>query len=511
MKVFEASKMKEMDDLAVNEFGIPLILLMNQAAEKLMEAIMKRDFKKCVIVCGNGNNGGDGLALATLLARFTKVEVRVALLCERNLISETSLVYLRMVEKLKIELLEQPSVTELATMFHQSEIIVDCIFGFGLNRKIEGYLYDCIECLNQQTSFVLSCDIPSGIGADDGHMYGIAVQADATVTFQNPKLGLYLQVGREACGTIEIADLGFPSDLIENLEEAAVIMDEKQLGKLLPKRKVSSHKGDYGKVLLIGGSVGMGGALKLAVKATLKMGCGLTYMAFPASLFPEMTSDIDEAMSLLCEEEQGHLVVSSRLLELANQCDVIAFGNGLGRSEAISQLLKELLKLDKPMVIDADGLWALKAHLSLLKMRKAETVLTPHDMELSRLMDCELSDLQANRYTYAKKFTRAYPITLVAKGMNTLILHGETVRINLSGNNSLSKGGSGDVLCGIISGLLAQNKDGFAAATLGVYLHGLSADINVSELNVYSSTPSDLITQLPKAINQLMKQEKGED
>lgn len=506
MKVFDASKMREMDEIAYHQYGIPLLLTMSKAAESLMDVIKERDFQRCLIVCGSGNNGGDGLALATLLQRFTSVELCVILVGDSSLLSETSQVYLNMCEKLEIKLLYQPEYNQFHQELAKCDVLVDCIFGFGLNRKIEGYIYQCIVCMNQHDCYTISCDIPSGIGADDGKMYEIAVKADLTVTFQNPKLGLYLQAGRLSCGQIKIVDLGIPQVISERLGESATILSHDQYKKLLPKRMSDSHKGDYGKVLLVGGSMGMGGALKLAVKAALKTGCGLTYMAFPSSLFHYMSHDVEEAMCIPCEENHGHISATcERLMEMAKQCDVIAFGNGMGRSEDVRKLLSQLLLLDKAMVIDADGLWALKDVLALLKSRKAETVLTPHDMELSRLIGCELTQLQVNRYELAKKFTQDYPITLVAKGMNSLVIHGEEVRINRTGNNSLSKGGSGDVLVGIISGLLAQNKNGFAAASLGVYLHGLCADMSVEHKNVYSSTPTDIIDQLPNALNQLIK------
>ncbi|GAA6426466.1 NAD(P)H-hydrate dehydratase [Dielma fastidiosa] len=501
MQVMDGKRMREADAIALEEYQIPTLLLMDRAADALMKEVLRWQVKRVCILCGLGNNGSDGLALATQLQRFTDISVSVVMLGEGNQMPADGQVYYQIMRALNIRSFIQPGLEDLRLLLHESELLVDCLFGTGLNRGIDGLFYDVIESVNASGKPVISCDIPSGIHADTGQVLGTAVKAKVTVTFQNPKLGLYLEPGSLYCGEIVIADIGVPNVVMERLKSGFELLDQELAHRLLPPRARNANKYTCGTALIIGGSKGMSGALQMCVKACLYSGCGLTTYAAPACIMNALTSSLPQAISIAVSDKQGHFdnEFCDELFKAAQNVDVIAFGCGAGRSEDVERILERLLLIDKPLIIDADGLWALSRRLPLLKKRRSATILTPHMGEMQRLCAVDKNALQSDVLRYAFDFVNEYPVTLVLKGMRTLILEKGRLRINTTGNEGLAKGGSGDVLCGMITALMAQQKQAFDAASLGVYLHGLAADLQSQHTAFYAMTANELIQGISDA------------
>lgn len=504
MKVFTSKKMHEMDAIASQEYQIPLLLLMDSAARALMDKIMELKVTRPLIICGSGNNGGDGFALASLLKRFTVIEPTIIFCSEANLLSDEARTYFEMCQAMHLRQLNQPGMEDLHFALKKSDLVVDCLLGSGCSRNVEGYYYDVIETINEADVHVLSCDIASGLHADSGKIMAIAIRAKWTVTFEYLKPAHYLGEAALYSGKVSVAKIGIPKGIAMRLKPEMELLEANKMVHFLPVRYKDSNKATYGKVLVIGGSQGMSGALKLCVKACLKMGCGLVTYATVESLMPVM-SEIDEAMSIALSEIDGHIdsYDLNQLLMKAEKMDVIAVGCGLGRSHDSVRLIEALLKLEKPMVIDADGLWALCELKEQLKIHQAPLILTPHLIEFMRLCNCEKADMLENYYSYAKAFVKEYPVTLVLKGMHTLIMNKDKIKVSSAGNNGLSKGGSGDVLCGMITGLLAQKLSALNAASLGVYLHGSCADSLKEKIGVYAMQPSDVISQIAYEMQKL--------
>ncbi len=474
----------------------------------MYEEVLERKVKTVCILCGCGNNGADGMALATQLVRFSEVVPTVVLLGESNTLSNDGKVYFQMMKALNIRVFIQPGLEDVRLLLHESELLVDCLLGTGLNRLVDGLYYDVIGSMNASEKPIISCDIPSGIHADTGQVMGTAVQASMTITFQNPKIGLYLEPGCLYTGIVKVADIGIPKPVIERLKSGMELLDRPLARTLLPKRAENANKYTCGTVLIVGGSKGMSGAVQMCVRACLKGGCGLTTYAAPACIMNALTPSLHEAMSLSIKDNQGHFdnEFAEELFAAAQNADVIAFGCGVGRSDDAQRILERLLLLDKPMVIDADGLWALSHRLPLLKKRRAMTILTPHLGEMQRLCMVEKASLQKELFKHCMDFVNEYPVTLVMKGMNTMILEKGRMRISPYGNKGLAKGGSGDVLCGLIASLLAQKRNAFDAACLGVYQQGCAADIASEHQAFYTLTASYLIETLSAAYQTLMKQ-----
>lgn len=506
MLVMDAKRMREADAIALEEYQIPTLLLMERAADAMMKEIVKRKVKNVCILCGLGNNGSDGLALATQLQRFTSITPTLVMLAEGAQMPADGQVYYRIMRALNIRAFIQPGLEDLRLLLHESDLLVDCLFGTGLNRSIDGLFYDVIESMNASSKPILSCDIPSGIHADNGQILGTAVKADVTVTFQNPKIGLYLEPGCLYSGEIVIADIGIPQVIIERLKSGIELMNHEMAQRLLPKRAPNANKYTCGTALLIGGSKGMSGAMQMCVSACLHSGCGLTTYAAPSCIMNSLTSSLPEAMSISVSDKQGHFdnEFCDELFKAAANVDVLAFGCGVGRSEDAERILERLLLIDKPLIIDSDGLWALSRRLPLLKKRKAATILTPHMGEMQRLCAVDKATLQRDVLRFAVDFVNEYPVTLVLKGMHTIILEKGKQRFSTTGNEALAKGGSGDVLCGMITALMAQKKQAFDAASLGVYLHGLAADQQISNHAFYSLTATDLIQGISDAYLEVM-------
>lgn len=500
--------MGEIDRYTIEEVGIDGLVLMEQAGRQVVEEIWATypDLERAVILAGKGNNGGDGFVIARLLAE-QGVEVETYLVGAKEEITGDAEVNLKVLERLDQRVEELHNLQELKNikkLLSQTDLIVDALLGTGIKGELRGLFPNLIDLINEVQTEVIAVDIPSGVEADTGMVKEMAVKARKTVTFGLPKLGLLLYPGAEFGGQIEVVEIGIPAQAIAKQEIKTNLITAEMAAELLPLRDANSHKGDYGKLLLVSGSTGMTGAAVLVARASLKMGAGLVTVGVPESLNNILENKLIEAMTYpLGETVEGTLDISALedIKELLTSRDVLAIGPGIRtKVEAAKVVNRLLIEVDKPIVIDADGLNNLD-NLSLLKERNSPTVLTPHPGEMSRLIGKPIEEIEANRIDVACEFAQNYGVVLVLKGSRTIIAapNGQ-VYFNYTGNSGLATGGSGDVLTGLITSLIGQDLAPAEASVLAVYLHGLAAELGSEELSEYSLMPSDVIDYLPQAI-----------
>jgi len=479
--------MKGIDSTAINILGIPSELLMENAAHAIADAAEElATSSSAAVFCGTGNNGGDGIAAARFLIE-KGFRVRTYLVGDPARMSPDSREMLYRLRRSggDIELYEQFERVRNYTC--KCGVIVDAIFGFGLSRPVSGPALAAIELINSSGVPVVSADVPSGVNISTGEIMGDAVKADRTVTFTMAKPGLFSDPGSSMCGRVTVADIGIPSKALSDIPKNthAIIPGE----RLLPERPEISHKGSFGKLLIIGGCEGYTGAPTLCAKAAVRSGAGLVWLGVPRDIYPITAIKNDEAMPFAITD-------TNDLLKRSEGCTVSAIGPGLGRSvNAIGSCLEFIEKCGTPLVADADALFALSTDMSVLKRRSSATILTPHDAEFMRMG----GKLSGDRVSDARRFAANHGCILVLKGHRTIIAFPDgEVYINTTGNPGMAKGGSGDVLTGIIAAMTAQFgvKDGVLT---GVYLHGLSGDLCRGKLGEYSLTPSDIIAHLPQA------------
>lgn len=503
MKLVNRLQMNHIDQSASSVYHIPSLLLMEHAAHEVYLHLEKTLVKtsRIVIVCGSGNNGGDGFALARLLS-IKGYDVSVYMAGNKEHFTKDALLNYETCKTLGIAFVES---------IKGFDVIVDCLFGTGLHREVKGEYAKLIEAINHSNAYVVSIDIPSGIDCDSGKVLGCAVKADITYTMQCGKIGLYVYPGRTYSGKVVVVDIFIPKTLIETCESQMYLIEKNDMVKMLPKRKIHSHKGTYGKVLCIGGSVGMSGAILMAAKSAMHSGCGMIICAVCESIAPIVANSIMESMSIVLPEKDGHIAASATkiLKERIEDYDVVLIGCGIGRSEDIVSIMRVVLDSSAAVVIDADALYAYQKIMDEYPMRK-NVILTPHMKEFATLYGIDVNVLINNSVAYANEFAQKYPeTTLVLKSETTLIASKDSIYVNTYGNNGLAKGGSGDVLAGIITGMMAQKKEVFTSAVLGVFLHAYSADVLVREKSEYSICPSDIIESLDHVLHVL--KEKCDD
>ena len=507
MKIATAQQMRNIDRRAIREFGLSGTVLMENAATAVM-AEMDKFFgglagSRIGILCGKGNNGGDGLALARRL-RVRGVQVRVALLAPLSAVRGEAKVNLSIIQKMDVELKANASTNAISEVVAWADILVDALLGVGLSTPLKGTHAFAVELMNASGKPVVSVDVPTGVNADTGEVMGSAVRADLTVTMALPKRGLALYPGAEYTGTLRVADLGIPAEVIEKEKIAAGLLDRSSVMGIIDRGGPDAHKGAFGHALIVAGSPGKAGAAVMAAQGALRAGAGLVSVATPNELAPVIQAQVCEAMCVPSAESlEGTLGIGAEeeLLKAAGAMTACAIGPGLSTHYETSQAVRNLIqRLTIPMVIDADGLNALAGHLELLKRLKAPVVMTPHPGEMGRLLGISSDDVQKDRIGIASAFARKYNVTLALKGAATVVATPDgRVFINGNGNPGMATGGTGDVLTGMIGGLLAQGYSATQAACLGVYLHGFAGDLAASEKGEISMTAGDLIGKISEA------------
>ncbi len=487
--------MKAADSYTIREKKIPSLILMERAARTFVETVMERslDLSNVCVVCGSGNNGGDGFAIARLLLEKGGCVTAVMAGNPDHCTEET----LR-----QMELFREAGGT-VGNSFEEGEysILIDAVFGAGLSRRVEGDYLACIEAMNRSGGVKLAVDVPSGVSTTTGEVATSAFRADLTVSFQCAKLGCVLYPGRDYAGEVTVTDIGVDTSVLEGDREAAYALEEKDIKTMLPKRRPNSHKGDYGKALIIAGSRGMAGAAYLAALAAYRTGAGLVQIYTPEENRTILQTLLPEAI-IRCYD----FFDEKELLRLLNWADVVSIGSGLGTSDKSRRILQTTLEnVQVPCVVDADGLNLLAEHSRYLsRLPHDQFVFTPHMKEMSRIVKKPVEELQRNRMEILTQFTGEARITCVLKDARTCICRqGEHPYVNLSGNAAMAKAGSGDVLAGVITGLIAQGMTCFDGAVLGVYLHGLAGEAAREEKGIYSVLARDLADAVGTVLKRL--------
>lgn len=497
MMVLKASDVRELDKETI-QGGISSKALMKQAALSLaerMREVMKEQGNRICIVCGPGNNGGDGFALAEILHQDEAIELTILCLCEEEQMSLDEAYYAKRCKEAGITWM-----TANDGILAKADMIVDCLFGTGLCREVHGAYAKLIQEINASSAYVLACDIPSGLHADEGICMNECVKADETITFAAGKLGLYIKEGIPHAGIVRIVDIGIPEQLLKQ-KHGYEILDAFVFSQCKPQRTAHSHKGSYGKALIIGGSFGMSGAVVLAARAALRCGLGTcTIMAEEKSL-PIIASMLPEAMVMPLPAIADEAAIQAIL----KQYDTIAIGNGLGRTNYTKWLVKQAWESEVSCVFDGDALYLL-GKLHEKAKRNAKTVLTPHPKEVSYLLGTGIGEVLESPSETLYRLENAYQgATIVMKDTRTMISDGQHRYINVIGNDGLATGGSGDTLCGMILGFLAQHASSIDASLCGVYLHAACADALLQKMSTYSILPSDLIEILPSVLKELIE------
>ena len=538
MKVVTAAEMRQIDRDTIEGIGIPGIVLMETAGSAIVHAI-EQHYPTCQrigIFAGKGNNGGDGIVIARQLAHAGRDvylflvspeesfsgEAHTNLQIAKRLTTSFGLQAapkggLRIEEILTDATLEPDSSRVSETALNQiasCELLVDAIFGTGLRGAVRDAIATVINTINSLPIPVLSVDLPSGLDADTGQPLGTCIRADRTVTIGLPKRGLLMPPGAELTGKLEVADIGFPAQVVDAQDIKINWTTTTQASEWVPPRPLASHKGTYGRVLVVAGSTGMTGAAALASEAALRVGAGLVTLATPQHLNPILEVLLPEVMTLPLPETDGGSLASSAtptILEFAEKTkSTLAIGPGLSQHPETVALVHQLVRenreqgLDLRIVADADGLNALSQAREIISSLGNEAVLTPHPGEMARLTNTPVPTLEADRIRTAQQFASEYGVTLVFKGAPTVTSDANgNVWVNSTGNPGMATGGMGDVLTGIIAGLIAQGLPSERAAALGVYLHGLAGDSVAERLGMHGLTASDVLKAVPEAISSL--------
>lgn len=510
-----AAQMREMDRIAIEERGIPSTLLMERAArgvaaaaEELCPAAQElpAQNRTAAVFAGPGNNGGDGVAAARLL-RQAGWTVRCFLAGSREKMTEDCREMARRLHEAGGTLEDYaPESGEQAAFAMSADVIIDALFGVGLNAPLRQPGASAASLINRSPARVVSADIPSGVEADTGRALGEAVSADVTVTFSMAKPGLYVGKGALRAGRVIVHDIGIPADVLCGTDYMTHVIDGNLAGGWLPRRPADGHKGDFGKVLILGGSTGYTGAPVLAARGALRAGAGLVSLAVPAAIYQIAAVKCDEAMPAPLPSAEDGKIAEEALLPLLGMLagkDAALIGPGLGQSGGVDSVICNVLStVDYPLVVDADGINALSRHMNILDGRRdCPTILTPHDGEFAR-MGGDLSG--GDRLGAARGFAAEHGCLLVLKGHRTIVAlpNGECF-VNTTGNSGMAKGGSGDVLGGMILSLMGQGMNPVRAAVCAVYLHGRAGDLAAADKGEYGMLPSDLIEQIPYAIKEL--------
>lgn len=491
-----AAQMKAADQYTIQKLGVPSLELMEHAAQACVQVLEdeKVDLSHVCVVCGSGNNGGDGFAIARILQNN---RYSVETFCVGNpehYTEETQEQMYRLQEcggKITYGMPQEDSYS----------VVIDAVFGVGLSRKVEGRYRQVIEQMNRMRGTKFAVDIPSGLSATTGCILGCAFKADYTVTFQLKKIGLELSQGRTMAGKVIVPDIGISTDSICEDQEIVRTAGKDIYRKMLPDRPEDSNKGTYGRLLVIAGSKGMAGAAYLNAHAAYMTGAGLVRIYTSSDNREILQTLLPEAIITTYEEYN-----KEELLSLLTWADSVCIGSGLGMSRLSEKILKTVMEYVKvPCLIDADGLNLLAENKNYLnQMAERRFVITPHMKEMSRLTGTPVEELKADRIQILKDFISRYRITCVLKDSRTLIASEEKgIRMNLTGNSAMAKAGSGDVLAGVISGWMVQGKEAEDAAELGTYIHGLSGDLAKFEKGVYSVMARDLIEYISKALMKL--------
>ncbi|HJU06460.1 MAG TPA: NAD(P)H-hydrate dehydratase [Nitrospiraceae bacterium] len=519
MKIVTAAQMQALDRRTIMEAGVPGATLMERAGTgvvKMMEEVVgPLTGKAVVIVCGKGNNGGDGLVVARLL-RAQRARVHVILVADADeLKGDAGAMYRRLTKsKTPVPVHTHPSLDHMRLMLKQCDVIVDALLGTGLSAPVTGAYREAIDAINECSAAaglpVTAVDLPSGIHADSGAVLGTAVRASLTVTFGLPKVGLYVGEGIDHAGDIRMVDIGIPAAYVDELDSRLSLITADTLCRLIPQRSSSSHKGTFGHAGIIAGSIGKTGAAALSAKAALRSGAGLVTVATPAGVNATLEGKLLEVMTMPMPDTAAQTFSVAAIEPLTAFLDTrtaVAIGPGISTHAETIEVVRALIRrLHIPSVLDADALNALAGKAELLDSCKISPVLTPHPGEMARLGGSDSPrTVNADRLGTATRFAQRHGVVLVLKGARTVVADPDgRAAICPTGNPGMATAGTGDALTGIIVGLLAQGLSAWDAACAGTYLHGLAGDLAAADLGVVGMTAGDLIERIPYAVARIL-------
>ena len=505
MKAVTAAQMRELDRRTI-EAGTPGRVLMERAGKGVVDAMLRRwlEYRGPILVlAGKGNNGGDAFVVARHLAQRANSPVTLLLACKKSEIKGDALFHFKKLPKsVKV-------VSATSGYFRSARVIVDGLLGTGLQGEVRSPYRELIEQANAcERAAVVAIDIPSGMNADTGEPLGVAIRAGLTVTMGLPKVGLLKPAATNWVGELEVVDIGIPPQFLTETTSDVELVSPSDLAPLFPRRKRTAHKGDFGHLLVLAGSEGYHGAAVLCAEAAARSGAGLVTLGVPRSIYHVVAAQCREVMvRLFADTADGSF--SLRALDdmphWFEECDAVAFGPGLSQNEETKEFVVRILRdCPRPMVVDADGLNALDGHAESLALRESPTILTPHPGEMARLIERTTRDVQSDRWGVAHRFARQVGMTVILKGAGTVIAapHGP-LWINMTGGPALAKGGSGDILTGMIGSLLAQGFSPIDASRAGVYLHGRAGDLAAHELGERTALARDVIAKFGDAIQSL--------
>ncbi len=490
-----AAQMRAAERYTIDVLRIPAFVLMERAAAALVQSLYKwkLDLRRVCIVCGSGNNGGDGFAIGRLLLQ-DQYPVEVVFAGKKEHQTPDCKRQMDWYVKLGGQILEDWNPDEYS-------VIIDAVFGIGLSHEVEGEYLELIHKMNRARTTRVAVDLPSGLSASTGEILGSAVLADYTVTFQFLKVGMALYPGKEVCGTVDIVDIGISANTLLEAEDVVFSLEPAQYREKMPVREADSHKGIYGKVAVIAGSKGMSGAAYFNARSAYLTGAGLVRIYTPEENRVILQQQLPEAMvsSYTSFDE-------AQLKELLDWSDVVCIGSGIGQDETAVKIVETVLSYYKKQgVIDADALNILGKHPEFFPESGLERyVLTPHMMEMSRLCRKPIEKVKKDRILTLERWIQSHKSVCVLKGSKTVIAGpAKGMVLNESGNCAMAKGGSGDVLTGMIAGLLAQGVSCMDSAALGCYLHGRAGDFAKNWIGEYSVLASDLMKHISSAIMEI--------
>lgn len=517
MQIVTGSQMKEIDKAAIKDYKIPGVKLMETAGSYVYEEVIKtfngKKDKSVIIICGAGNNGGDGYVVARKL-HCDFIEVKVYSTVDVNkLTGDAKINYEKFIE-LGEEVCDLNNISILEKFkkdINNSYIIIDAILGTGISREVSGNIANIINIINSAKKNIISVDIPSGTSANDGKIYGVSIRANKTIAFQLPKIGNIFYPGAEYGGKLIVKDIGIPQKIINDNKDINIsLIDEEYIKAIILKREKDTHKGTYGKAVVIAGSKGMAGAAVLTSKSALRSGIGLIKVAVPESINNIIQISVSEAITIpIPDNNRGSIGIEDipYILENISDSDIVAIGPGCGRTDEIGYTIENILKnTDNSMVIDADGLNALSNRMELLDDKNNTLIISPHPGEMSRLTGLDIEYINENRIEVASTFAKEKKVIVVLKGARTVVAEPSgKIYINITGNPGMSTAGSGDVLTGIITSFIAQGLSAEEAAVAGVYIHGLAGDIMAKKVGEYGLVASDIVKGIPLAIKEIVE------
>lgn len=493
MIILTAQQMKRAEKTA-SEQGLSYLQMMDNAGSRASSLMMK-DFLeqvqgKTVVLCGNGNNGGDGFVVARRLAQ--KGYAVSVLLVNGAPESVNSLEMETKLSEYNISVVDAKTQWSFAKkMLEESSLIVDGVFGTGFHGQLPAHIREVFSYINRMNKTVVALDLPSGVTADDGAVAKDTLRCTATVSFHAYKYGHLLYPAREFCGAVTVADIGIPQEE----EDFPFVVDESYVMPRLYRSVDNTHKGSFGTATLFVGSYGMAGAATFAVQSCLRCGVGLAKPVISEDIYPLVAQSAPEGVYQVYSKTQS----AGKVAELCKQGTACLVGCGSGKNTFTRDVLLELISsYTSPLAVDADGINSLCSHIDTVKERTGETVLTPHPGEMARLIGKSVEYVQENRIEVATSFAREYGVVVVLKGAGTIIADPSgRLAISLTGNSGLSKGGSGDVLAGMITSFLAQGMSAFESACVSVWLHGTAGEMASKTFSRRGVLPTDVINTLP--------------